>query len=357
MSDEAKIAKPPRTGPARFDLLVLPHCLMGSLFACIDAIQAANRLWSVDHPRQGAPPFSWRLVDAEGKQVAPPDWMRMSYEASARSAHKAERTALVVPALPFQNLPHLKQLIGRLPSATALIHKRHAEGAAIAGCFSATAMLAEAGILDGRVATTAWMMPQWFQMHYPKVDLRLDRALTRDGRIFCAGAAESQYRLIIELIEYFAGPDLATRCRNVILHQRSRLETGAIGIADISMITRDSAVFKARQFLDGRLKERFSLEEAAQAVSVSTRTLLRHFQEALGMTPLSYLQKRRVERACQLLEVSQFDMPTILQQCGYEDASAFRRVFRAETGMTPADYRRAYTLRSSRQAWRAHEEI
>jgi len=355
MSAQATIAKP-RVGPARFDLLVFPRCLMGGLFACTDALQAANRLWSIDHPRQGAPPFAWRLVDAEGAEIAPPDWMQMPVM-PASASYRPERTALIVPAISFHTLPHLKQSISRLPAVTALISRRYGEGAAVAGCFSATAMLAEAGILDGKVATTGWLMPQWFQMHYPKVDLRLDRPLTRDGRLFCAGSVDSQYRLILELIEYFAGPDLATRCRNIMLYQRARFETGAIGIADISMVSRDSAVFKARQWLDGRLRERFSLEETARAVSVSSRTLLRHFQEALGMTPLSYLQKRRVERACQLLEVSQFDMPTILQQCGYEDASAFRRVFRAETGMTPAEYRRTYSLRPSRQAWRAEEDL
>jgi transcriptional regulator GlxA family with amidase domain len=346
----------PRIGPVRFDLLVFPQCLFGNLFACVDVIQAANRLWNVDQPRRGTPPFSWRLVDASGAEIAPPDWMAASYRAPARSAPRPERTALIVPAMSFQTLLHLKQLIGHLPDATSLIARRHAEGAVIAGSFTATAMMAEAGILKGRVATTGWMMPQWFKMHYPGVDLRLDQAITRDGRIFCAGSAESQFRLILDLVEHFAGLELATRCRNIVLYQRSRFETGAIGITDISLISRDSAVFKARQWLDGHLRERFSLEETAQAASVSARTLLRHFQETLGMTPLSYLQKRRVERACQLLEVSLFDMPTILSQCGYEDPSAFRRVFRAETGMTPAEYRRAYTLRASRRAWKADDE-
>lgn len=319
----------------------MPNCLSGSLSACTDVIQAANQLWAVDHAPGEAPPFSWRTIDQPGGEFGP----------------ATEHTALIVPALPFQTLPHLKQQIDRMPGVTDLIAQRHAEGAAVAGCFSATAILAQAGILDGRVATTGWMMPQWFQLHYPEVDLRLDQATTRDGRIFCAGSVESQYRLLLDVIDYFAGPSLATRCRNVILYQSDRFETGAIGIADISLVTRESAVYKARQFLESRLRQPFSLEETAKAASVSTRTLLRHFQEALGTTPLGYLQKRRVERACQLLEVSQFDLPTILHQCGYEDASAFRRVFRAETGMTPAQYRRSYRLRTSRQAWRADEDL
>jgi transcriptional regulator GlxA family with amidase domain len=329
---------------------------MGSLFACTDVIQAANQLWSLDHPRR-QPPFSWRLVDQQGDAIEPPAWLAAPHQAPPDAAYRPEHTALIVPAVSFQTLPHLKQRIDRMPAVTALIAQRHAEGAAVAGGFSATAILAQAGILDGRTATTGWLMPQWFRMHYPAVDLHLDRAQTRDGRVFCAGSAESHYRLLLDVIEYFAGPSLAARCRNVILYQQDRFETGAIGIADISLVTRDSAVYKARRFLDGRLSERFSLEETAKAASVSPRTLLRHFRDALGTTPLGYLQKRRVERACQLLEVSQFDLPTILHQCGYEDASAFRRVFRAETGMTPAEYRRAHTLRTTRQAWRADEDL
>ncbi|VEB42565.1 L-rhamnose operon transcriptional activator rhaR [Chromobacterium violaceum] len=75
------------------------------------------------------------------------------------------------------------------------------------------------------------------------------------------------------------------------------------------------------------------------------------------MTPLDYLHKLRVERAKLLLEVTTLDLAGIMEQCGYDDPSAFRRLFRRQTGLTPTAYRRAYALRASRQRWRAHDSI
>ena len=73
------------------------------------------------------------------------------------------------------------------------------------------------------------------------------------------------------------------------------------------------------------------------------------------MTPLDYLHRLRVERAKQLLEVTLIDLTEVMEYCGYQDASAFRRLFRRATGVTPSEYRRRYTMRVSSRWWRADE--
>ena len=74
-------------------------------------------------------------------------------------------------------------------------------------------------------------------------------------------------------------------------------------------------------------------------LAVSERTLARKFKASLGMSPLSYLQSQRIARARQLLETSTLALERIVEQCGYEDISSFRKLFARQVGMTPREYR------------------
>ena len=76
-----------------------------------------------------------------------------------------------------------------------------------------------------------------------------------------------------------------------------------------------------------------------RALAVSERTLARKFKASLGMSPLSYLQSQRIGRARQLLESSTLPLERIVEQCGYEDVSSFRKLFARQVGMTPREYR------------------
>ena len=100
----------------------------------------------------------------------------------------------------------------------------------------------------------------------------------------------------------------------------------------------------------------YSLDDVAREAAVSPRTLQRHFKEIEGGTPLDYLHRLRVERAKQLLEVTLIDLTEVMEYCGYHDPSAFRRLFRRATGMTPSTYRRNCTLRAGGRWWRADED-
>ncbi|MCY1560398.1 HTH-type transcriptional activator RhaR [compost metagenome] len=87
--------------------------------------------------------------------------------------------------------------------------------------------------------------------------------------------------------------------------------------------------------------------------STSSLTLLRHFQTAVGMTPLDYLHRVRVDRAKVLLEVTQHNLHAIALACGYSDASSFSRMFSKIAGISPGVYRQRFTMRSKRVRWRA----
>jgi transcriptional regulator GlxA family with amidase domain len=88
--------------------------------------------------------------------------------------------------------------------------------------------------------------------------------------------------------------------------------------------------------------KRLALAGVCRALAVSERTLARKFKASLGMSPLSYLQSQRVARARQLLESSKLPLDRIVEQCGYEDVSSFRKLFARQVGMTPREYRQRF---------------
>lgn len=104
----------------------------------------------------------------------------------------------------------------------------------------------------------------------------------------------------------------------------------------------DSLVINIQQWLQANYGEPVSLKTLAEDTSVSVRTLIRRFQNALKMSPTAYIQKVRVGKAKELLEFSTQAVNQIAWQVGYEDPSSFRKIFQRELGLTPAAYRRRF---------------
>lgn len=161
---------------------------------------------------------------------------------------------------------------------------------------------------------------------------------------------------MIALVRHFGDDALAQTLGNVMIHNPMRIEHAGLSLTGLKVQSRDSVVFKAKRWLREHIQAPYSLEAVARNAAVSPRTLLRHFQEVEGITPLDYLHRLRVERAKQLLEVTLIGLDEVMEYCGYRDPSAFRRLFRRATGQTPSAYRRNYTLRSDSRWWRAEEE-
>jgi transcriptional regulator GlxA family with amidase domain len=107
---------------------------------------------------------------------------------------------------------------------------------------------------------------------------------------------------------------------------------------------RDDLVFQAQSKMQAQLQQSFNLQELADELQISQRTLVRRFQQATQETPISYLQKLRVETAKRLLETTQLSFEEIVTRVGYADVSSFRRLFKRETLVSPREYRRRFSI-------------
>lgn len=341
----------------RIDLLHGPHHLTGTLFSVIDILQTFNNLWQMRNPeKRGAAFFQWRLIDAAGNELPLPDWLSgMQSPAGDLKNLSPSQTALFVPGVQMKSVLDLNYVLDQCIDELSCIARYHSQGHVVAASFNGAVMLARAGVLDGRRATVTWMISNWFDSSFPNVQLALDGPVVVDGPIFTAGAPAAVCDLVVELIRHYAGEEMAQIATNGLLYHTMRFEHSSISFPGVSVKTRNSVVFRAKHWIQQNIQTPYSLDLVAQMAASSPRTLLRHFKEVEGMTPLDYLHRLRVERAKQLLEVTLIDLTKVMEYCGYQDASAFRRLFQRATGLTPSEYRRRYTMRIPSRWWRADE--
>ncbi|WP_038378725.1 GlxA family transcriptional regulator, partial [Bradyrhizobium elkanii] len=207
-------------------------------------------------------------------------------------------------------------------------------------------ILAEAGLLDGRVATTHWAKGRTFAMRYPAVDLRVAEILTEQNRIVCSGAVTTSLNLALRLVEKFAGADVAAETGKLMLIDSNRISQASYVSRTSDTQHSDALVARAQSLMEKSLQRGFSLARLARDLSVSERTLNRRFKLAVGEAPLQYLQALRVDVAKRLIETTRLKLDAVSGRVGYNDLSTFRRLFKRETGLSPREYQRRFVRRA-----------
>src|SRR5215813_1024901 len=238
---------------------------------------------------------------------------------------------VIVPALstarPEQLLPALERR--DVKQATEQLRTWHAGGARIAASCIGTFVLAEAGLLDGREATTTWWLSPLFRQRYPNVRLDEKRMLVTSDRIVTAGAAMGHLDLALWFIRQ-ASPELAAVVSRYLLADLRSLQ--GLFIIPNHLAQADPLIQRFERWARDNLKEGFSLQEAADALATSARTLQRRCEAVLGKSPLSYFQDLRVERAQALLHGTSLDINAIAAEVGYVDGATLRTLLRERLG-------------------------
>jgi transcriptional regulator GlxA family with amidase domain len=203
--------------------------------------------------------------------------------------------------------------------------------------------LAEAGILDGRQATTHWEYSQHFQQRYPLVKVDTNPFFTRDCNIYTSGGVSSGIDLALTLVEEDHGRDLALQvARKLVLHlKRSGYQAQFSTLPDIHQFE-NSLRGKLYAWMLRRLEENLSIEQLATHSNMSVRNFARVFLKETGLTPAKFVEQVRVEAARRYLEDSDLSMDQIAQKCGLGGMISMRRTFLRHMRVSPSDYRRSF---------------
>ncbi|MFG2333518.1 GlxA family transcriptional regulator [Streptomyces sp. NPDC048604] len=256
---------------------------------------------------------------------------------------------LIVPGFELSPAVDLDATLARLGPEVAAIRALTAAGTAVVSICVGAFLVAEAGLLGGREATTSWLFADRFARRYADVRLRPEKLVVSDRGVTTTAAFSAMYDFALRLIGEQHGPRVARSTARIALVDDAR--TSQTPYADPALVPAAGEEFSlgVKRWLDRNLAERYDLSALAREFHVSTRTLLRRFGDEAGETPLGYLQTARVRRARHLLETTDRTVARIAADVGYRDPGAFSGVFVRHTGQRPRDYR----ARFRRRAWRA----
>jgi len=316
----------------RITVLALEGLFDSGLAVTLDAFSTANSLAA--KLMGGSPRFDLTIVGVRRKArsaqgltipvnpITPdlkPDWVIVP-------ALKATTPATLVPAL---ERPDVRQ-------AKAQLVRWHSEGAQIGASCIGTFLVADAGLLDHREATTTWSVAPLFRQRYPNVSLDESRMLVPSDVGVTAGAAMGHLDLALWLVRKVS-PELAGLVSRYLLADIRSSQ--ALYIIPNHLAQADPLVLRFERWARGHLQQGFSLQEAAKALATSARSLQRRCQAVLGKSPLAYFQDLRVERALSLLHGSGLDVDAIAAEVGYVDGATLRALLRERLGRGVRDLR------------------
>jgi len=276
-----------------------------------------------------------KVVTLDGEPVT--SFNRQQITADSSLADSEDMDLLIVPGVMGRPDRILEQT-----ELVAWIGKQHQSGKVVASACSGAFLLAEAGILKGRQATTHWQLADRFRQRFPKTDLQISRLIIDGGDYLCAGGTGAHIDLALHLIERYGSKPLANVCARMMLIDRDRRDQAPFVKFKGSREHIDEPVLKVQQWLDRYYREKVSVRVMAKKSGLNERTFLRRFRRATGEAPLEYLQKMRIEKAKQLLTGTIQPLTEITQIVGYVDLSSFRRLFKQIVGISPTAYRQRF---------------
>src|ERR1700744_6517502 len=215
--------------------------------------------------------------------------------------------------------------------------KRHRRIAAVCtGAF----VLAEAGLLDGRRATTHWMHARELQKAYPKARLEEDRIFINDGPIWTSAGMTAGVDLGLALIENDLGPEIAKSVARklVIYHRRGGGQSQFSALLELS--PKSDRIQAALTYARDNLHKPLTVPELAEAANLSPRQFSRAFHAETGQSPAKAIENLRVEAAKLMMEQGRHSIDEIARETGFADRNRMRRAFLRAFGQPPQVVRR-----------------
>lgn len=314
-------------------VVLLDDGLSSTAIMPLEIFHCAGRLWNDLNGTPADPAFRVRAVSLDGKAVRSPYGVRI---VPGASIDEVGRTDLIV--VPTSGLDLDLKLVENSRLLPWL--KRHYDqGALIAGVCMGAAYLAEAGLLDDRLATTHWAPSADMSKRWPQVRWRPDLFVTEDARVLCSGGVYAAVDLSLYLVEKLCGHETAVRTAKALLLPMPRLCQSGYAMLPVSRAHDDARIREAEAWLQANFNREVQTASLARRAGMAVRTFTRRFKAATGRLPAAYQQALRIEAAKAMLERDDRPIQSISAEVGYDDAPFFRALFKRLTGMTPAEYR------------------
>jgi AraC family transcriptional activator FtrA len=222
------------------------------------------------------------------------------------------------------------------------LQRARARGARIISVCSGVFVLAAAGLLDGRRATTHWRYTERLAQRYPNILVDANVLYVDEGSVMTSAGSAAGIDLCLHVVCQDFGAEIANAVARRLVVPPHR-EGGQAQFIEQPLRSSSGGGFS--EWLDGlrhSLDQPHTIATMAQQFRVSPRTLARRFRETAGETPLRWLTRERVRLAQRLLETTREDVERIAEHCGFGGAQMLRLYFRRLTGTSPSQYRKSF---------------
>lgn len=274
-----------------------------------------------------------RTISLNGESVLTRSGLRWQPDLKMSDAHSNQ--IIYLPGLWRNPRPLIKKNVGLLN----WLKQEHQNGALICAVGTGCCFLAEAGLLDGKAATTHWHYFDQFQKDYPQVQLKRQYFITQAGNLYCAASVNSLADLTVHFIQRLFNKEIANHVERHFSHEIRRAYEASGFFEKERSHHPDEEITQIQIWLQDNYHREIIMSQVAQRFSMSTRTLNRRFKLALGISPLDFLQEVRINIAKDLLKTSNLSINAIADKVGYQDASFFTTLFKKHLAATPISYR------------------
>jgi transcriptional regulator GlxA family with amidase domain len=314
-------------------VLAMENTSASAITGPMDVFYQAGVLWNYFNGKKITPYFQVKAVTVDGAPFKCSNGVRMAADGSIEDVQSAD---LIV----VSSIINVERTLQEHDRTIRWLAEQYEKGAHIASICTGSFLLAESGLLDGKIATTHWAYADQFKKRYPRVQLEIERPITDDGDLLCSGGYTASIDISLYLVEKYCGADVAAQSSRILI---PNYEAAAALMPHASVgcqkTHRDDQILSVQEWIETHFNKNFDYDELASRSHMSRRTLERRFKAATGKTPLSYQQCVRVKAAKQMLESGMHSFDEITCQVGYEDSSSFRKVFQKYTRLSPSEYR------------------
>ncbi len=330
------------TDPLRIDLLAADSCRGAILYGLYDLLQSVGTAWS--YLTEGTPSPALTRVRIVARTKDPfrcIGGVPVIPDVNLDEANDAE-----IVCLPNFRLGEFVSPRDVLGPEIDWILRRHKSGARVASACSGSALLADAGLLDGEEATAHWSMREIFRQRYPNITFCPDRTLTFAGQgdsIVMSGGMASWQDLALYLIARFLGPEHAAQSARFYCVDPKPDGQRHYAAPMRRLQSEDAVIRECQAWLADAYGKSDAVGRMIAQSGLPRRTFDRRFRAATGYSPMDYVQSLRIEEAKQFLETDGHNVDSVAEAVGYSDTRAFRRVFKKMTGLNPAEYRRRFS--------------
>ena len=286
---------------------------------------------------KAGPIYQTHIVSLEAtNQIRTSSGMHITCEHSYATFHQAIDT-LIIAGLP-------KDLPANIhPKAIEWIQQQAPRIRRICSVCSGAFILAEAGLLNSKKATTHWSLCERLAAAYPSVNVDIAPIFVKDGNVYTSAGITTGMDLALALLEEDMGKRFALEiARQMVLFLKRPGNQAQYSTVLAAQAIDHAPVREAVDWIMDNLQVEITVEELAEKVLMSPRNFARVFVKEMNITPVKFMEKMRVEAACRSLTAQHLTQEEIAAACGFKNAENMRRVFLKVFDVTPSEYRKRF---------------